>query len=158
MRLMKLIFGFGFMLLLFAACNNNEDCRAEKTVNLNIGFYTESTTASPGLVAKTIDSITVKGLGRDSILYNNKKNLKALQLPLRKFYEQTDFEITFNNIKDTISVFYRNNDAYFLSLACGCIVVHEIDEVTFTQNAVKDVLMQQNLVNNISIEHVKVVL
>lgn len=157
MRLIKCIFCFTFLLLLLAACDN-EDCRVEKTVNLNIGFYTESTTATQGLVAKTFDSITVKGLGRDSVLYNNQKNLKGVQLPLRKFYTQTDFEITFNNIKDTVSVFYRNNDAYFLSIACGCIVVHEIDEFIFTQNAIKDIVLQHNLVNNISIEHVKVVL
>jgi hypothetical protein len=157
MRLIRFIFGFSFLILLLAACSNNEECRIEKTVNLSIGFYTESTTETPGLVAKNIDSITVKGLGRDSILYNNKKNIRSIDLPLRKFYEQTDFEITFNNIKDTISVFYRNNDTYFLSLECGCIVAHEIDEVTFTQNAIKNVLLQ-NFVNNIKFEHVKVVL
>jgi len=158
MHVIKHILTCCCLFLLLTSCNNNDDCRVEKTVNLNIGFYTESTTSTPGLQAKTIDSISVKGLGRDSILYNNKKSIKAVQLPLRKFYEQSDFEITFNNTKDTISVFYRNNDAYFLSLACGCIVVHEIDKITFTQNAIKDIMLQQNMVNNINIEHVKVIL
>lgn len=158
MQFLKQFLIFLFLLLMLMACSNDEECRIDKRVNLTIGFYKVSTTANATLVAFTVDSISVKGLTRDSLLYNNVKALKSIQLPLRKFYEQTDFELSVNNVKDTISIFYRNNDAYFLSFACGCIVVHEIDEVTFTQNAIKNIVLQQNIVNNITVEHVKIVL
>ncbi len=134
-----------FIILLhvsFISCTTDDECRKEKDVNIQFDFFTKIVNATTKVSTNTainIDSIWVKGLDRDSFIYKNKKNVKTILLPLKKFEKQTDFIIRFNNNTDTVSVFHENNENYYLSLACGCIVTHSIKEVVSTNHFIKTI-------------------
>jgi len=147
---MKIHFFISVILIILIAnsCNGDEQCRKNKVVQLNMNLYQVTKSITGDTIIKnpySIDSLTVKGLRydsltagyilKDSILYNNSKSVSSINLPLQKFKTQTKFEITFNNLKDTITVSHNNSDQY-LSLECGCVKVFKIDSIKTTHHFV----------------------
>ncbi|MDD5184699.1 MAG: DUF6452 family protein [Paludibacter sp.] len=140
-------------LLLGISCTVDEGCRKSKTVNMGISFYhvvNKDTTT-----VMKIDSITVQGLGVDSILYNNTKKLSKILVPLNKIVPESRFVITFDTIKDTITIEQTNKDEY-LSLECGCIKVHSIDTVLTTNHFIDSVKISNHTVNTTNAEHLQI--
>ena len=78
----------------------------------------------------TLDSITVRGLGNDSLLYDNKTSLTSIFLPLRTDSNLTAYELRAYNRTDTLYIRHDNN-VNFISLACGCFVYHELTDISF---------------------------
>jgi hypothetical protein len=95
-----------------------------------------------------IDSITIKGIGVDSILYNNSKKTQNVVLPLNKLdsLQESSFQVKFNNITDTITIVHQNKTEY-LSLECGCIKTHIIDTVLTTNHFIDSVHISVHDVN-----------
>jgi hypothetical protein len=123
-----------FAILLTASCNNDEQCRKDRYVKMQVGTYHVTynpTTKTRTAAYLTIDSMTVKGIGVDSILYNNVKKKNTITLPLNKLDSVSRFQITFNDVTDTITILHTNYDTY-LSLECGCIKTHTLDSVITT--------------------------
>jgi len=134
----------------FISCATDDECRKETDVNIQLNFFTKTVNATTLITTNTalnIDSIWVNGLDRDSFIYKNKKGANTILLPLKKFENQTDFIIRFNNITDTISIFHENNENYYLSLACGCIVTHSIKEAVSTNHYIKTIEILNTEIN-----------
>lgn len=140
-------------LLLSASCTSTEECREDKTVNMKIGLYKKTDLTNTSI---TVDSVWVNGLEKDSFLYKNTKSVNTMYLPLDASRLQSDFILRFNDLTDTLSVFYTNNDAYFISFACGCIAAHNIDEVITTHHFIDSVRIVQREVINVNAEHIKI--
>ena len=134
---------------------------------MEIGFYRvtyNETTKLYTTAAYTVDSLTVQGLRVDSVtsietlvdsvLYNNKKVLSKISLPLNKFENISRFILKFNQTVDTITIFHTNNDTY-LSLECGCIKTHNIDTVLTTNQFTDSVRINIHNVNNTNAEHLR---
>lgn len=111
------------------ACEPDRTCRQE--VNINAGLVLKCTHYDTLDVASTIvqwDSITVQGLENDSTLYDNKKNVKQVYLPLRGDTTVTVFELTWQGKKETLYI-QHSNTQQFVSMACGCVIYHQIEKV-----------------------------
>ncbi len=144
---------------IFSACNPSDECREKTSVNMQIGFYSKTinpTTQKMLISPQAIDSIWVRGLGLDSLIYKNKKSEKLILIPLNSTVEHTDYIVQFNDKTDTISIFHQNNNRYYLSLECGCIVAHTIDEVVSTRHYIDSISIVYPEINNISIENVQI--
>lgn len=141
------------LMALFAACSSTEECREDKTVNMKMGLYKKTDITNTPI---TVDSVWVNGLAKDSFLYKNTKSVSILKLALDASRLQSDFILRFNNTTDTLSVFYTNNDAYFISFACGSIAAHTIDEVISTHHFIDSIRIIQREVINIDAEHIKI--
>ncbi len=142
---------FIFLQMNLSSCSTDDECRKEKDVNMQFDFLTKTVNATTGITTNTalnIDSIWVKALDRDSFIYKNKKSVKTILLPLKKFENQTDFIIRLNNVTDTISIFHENNENYYLSLECGCIVTHTIKEAVSTNHYIKTIEILNTEINN----------
>jgi hypothetical protein len=139
--------------VLLASCSSTDECREDKTVNMKIGFYQKTNSTDATL---TVDSVWANGLEKDSFLYNNSKSVNSLKLPLNAAHQQTDYIVRFNNTTDTLSVFYANNNAYFISFECGCIATQTIDEVISTNHFIDSVRIVQREVINVNAEHIKI--
>lgn len=142
---------FIFLQMNLSSCSTDDECRKEKDVNMQFDFLTKTVNATTGITTNTalnIDSIWVKALDRDSFIYKNKKSVKTILLPLKKFENQTDFIIRLNNVTDTISIFHENNENYYLSLECGCIVTHTINEAVSTNHYIKTIKILNTEINN----------
>jgi len=143
----------------FVSCTTDDECRKEKDVNMQFAFYTETVHPTTQVISKTafnIDSIWVKALDKDSFIYKNKKNVKTIILPLKKFENQTDFIVQFNDVTDTISIFHDNNENYFLSLECGCIVTHTIKEAVSTNHFIKSIEILNTEINTTDATHLQI--
>lgn len=162
MRYIINIFTLLFVLTI-SSCNTDEGCRKDKYVKLQLGIYHvtyNNTTNSRTAVYLNIDSITVKGIGIDSVLYNNTKKINSVTLPLNKAGSTniiSAFEIAFNNITDTITIIH-NNQSQYLSLECGSIVTHKIDTVLTTNHFIDSVSISVHDVNTSTSakEHIKI--
>lgn len=128
------------------SCVVDEQCRQNKNVELGVSLYHITKVQSTGSINRTsliLDSITVKGLiynslsnnydYADSILYNNSRLISKVFLPLHKFQNISKYEVKFNSVIDTVTIFHTNTDEY-LSLECGCMKTHTIDSVHITNN------------------------
>lgn len=146
-------------LILITSCAVDEQCREKKSVLSKIGFYHVVKNATGDTIttsALSVASITVKGLKydsvskkdilMDSILYNNSSTLSSISLPLHNIGTISKFEITFNQIKDTILVIHENSYQY-LSLECGCIKAHKLDTVLTTNNFIDSIRIKSPIVN-----------
>ncbi|MPN30850.1 hypothetical protein SDC9_178321 [bioreactor metagenome] len=148
-----------FALFFLSACTQTENCTQEKNVLMQVGFYKktmDSTTKIYSKSALTIDSIWVMGLGTDSLLYNKETSIKSINIPLKKTIEQTDYIVRFNNTTDTISIFHTNNDRYYLSLECGCVVAHSIDEIGSTGHFIDSVSIINRDINTTNAENIQI--
>ncbi len=140
-------------------CNPSDECRKEKNVVLTIAFKQKvlnQTTGNYSISNLTIDSIWVRSIDRDSLIYNKKRNLQSINLPLRKFSQPSVFQIRFNNVTDTIHIFHQTNENYFLSLECGCIAVHTINEVISTNHYIDSVSVINKDVNTTNTTHIQI--
>ena len=128
-------------LFTFSSCTSDDTCRKNKVVNLKIQFYkytVNTTTNITSLGAWNVDSLSAKGIGNDSILYNKIKLVNIISLPLHKQDRKSSFLITTNSVNDTLTIIHNNSNQY-LSLECGCIKTHYIDSVIITTHSVDSV-------------------
>jgi hypothetical protein len=148
-----------FALVFLSACTQTENCTQEKNVLMQVGFYKKTMDSTTNIYSKsalTIDSIWVMGLGTDSLLYNKETSIKSINIPLKKTIEQTDYIVRFNNTTDTISIFHTNNDRYYLSLECGCVVAHSIDEIVSTGHFIDSVSIINRDINTTNAENIQI--
>jgi hypothetical protein len=148
------------MLVIFASCSEDETCRQNTTTSLQAGFFKEGTTT-----ALSIDTLTISGLiedpitggliEKDSILYNAKKKISLINLPLSKTGNQSIFLFKCNSIKDTVMILHSNQD-YFVSFACGCMVTHKIDTVLSTNHFISEVKINNYDINLNNVRHLQI--
>ena len=147
----KKIFGFlGFAVLLFSSCNSN-GCYDEMDVRLYCGFYRLSDST-----AVFIDSISVWGVGSDSLVYN-KMNLNELALELNPNTQETQYVIQVkqsgNTFIDTLSLFHTNQP-WFQSMECGCMVFSTLDSCKTTGSIFQSASILDSKIINHKTEHV----
>jgi len=111
-------------LLAVALTSCREGCYQPTRSLVGIGFL-DSLSRKP----VTFPSVTVRGLGSDSVLYKS-SSVSAIYLPLHVSKDSTNYVITFTNgekvYNDTLNIFHTLN-TQFLSPACGCVPTYVID-------------------------------
>jgi hypothetical protein len=150
---MHKLFIYIVSVFLLISCTASEECRENTAVNLIAGIYKVN---NSNATAFSVDSIWLKGLAKDSFLLKNKKTVKTMQMPLNPAGFITTFQIKFNNLTDTITVLYSTNNAYFISLACGCIATQQIDEVISSTNFIDSVQIINRDVTNQNAENIRI--
>jgi hypothetical protein len=152
-------------ILLIVSCATDDTCTQTKYVTLTADFfhvYYNDTTQLKAIYALS-DSLTVQGLrldtltGKytpvDSILYNNSPQ-STINLPLNNFSTHSTFKLKFKTISDTMTIYHTNLNDY-LSLECGCIILHKIDTVTITRHFIDSVRITNHDVNTINAENIR---
>ena len=170
----SIIIAFIVSIFLIVSCATDDTCIQTKYVTLTADFfhvYYNDTTKISTIYGMSIDSLTIQGLrldtltGKytpvDSILYNNQKLVSKINLPLNnfatrssKFATSSTFKLKFNTISDTMTIYHTNLNDY-LSLECGCIVVHKIDTITITRHFIDSVRITNHDVNTTDAENIR---
>ena len=149
-----------FAIILFASCTSaNNNCYETFDIQAVVNFYKITGTRIDAL---SIDSINVKGVGTDSILYKNRRSVNSIKLPLKKSLEKSDtqcaFEIIFNDVTDIVTINYTNKP-YYVSLECGCEILPVIESITTTRNFIDSVEIvdkEVKLLNPKNAENIKI--
>lgn len=153
----RVVYAILFMVVgvaIFTACANDDSCRENRYVVMTSNFYTIKNDTTQTF---TVDSIWVKGLGNDSILYKNSKSVSSISLPLHKLQDTTQFVIRFNNVYDTLTIVHTNTQKY-LSLECGCMVTHQLDSIlsSTTKHKVKRIKIKYTNVGTTKKENLQI--
>ncbi|MEA4937742.1 hypothetical protein SDC9_100372 [bioreactor metagenome] len=144
------IFAFLIIAFMVNSCAQDETCRENKNIKLNVGFFSAGTTTS-----LSIDSLTAFGLNKDSLLYNVNKNINKINLPLNKKEDVSIFVVRFNTTQDTVWVLHTNYD-YFISYECGSVITHKIDTVITTNHYIESVKIINHDVNTTDVQHLQI--
>ena len=145
-------------LCVLAGCRPDTVCRQDTDVAMGVSvrwLLTDSTGTTTEQTA--FDSICVQGVGNDSVLYNNDKNLSVLRLPLRADTCVTAFALLWHGTEDTLFV-RHDNTRHFVSQACGCMVYHTIDTVWHSGNAIDSVAILNSTVESEEQENVQLIM
>ena len=126
-------------------------CFEETESYLKASFYYYSTDK-----LNTTDSLTIYGLNRDSILYNNKPNIHPALLPLNASTESTAFVITFKGISDTIEFRYSSYP-HLISKECGYTYYHHLDTVPiYTTHFIKELKIDNSTITNLNVQNISI--
>jgi hypothetical protein len=150
MRFNYLILALLVVAVMTISCTQDETCRESKKVMLNAGFFSSGTTT--GL---SVDSLTIFGLGQDSMLYNVKNSINKINLPLNKKEDLSIFVLKFKTIQDTLWVLYTNDD-YLISYECGTVITHKIDTVITTNHYIESVRIINHDINTTDVQHLQI--
>lgn len=147
MRRIELIGLIGAVLLL-AACSADTECRQSSAIYMTVEFSgdslrqsTDSARLSKDSLAmdtirfSTVTGMQIRGVGRDSIIYDSTATFTKAYLPLRPDTTITAFEFIYQGRTDTLRL-YHQNDMQFISLACGCFVFHTLDRFASNRTVV----------------------
>ena len=149
----------GFLLftaLLLFGCNS-KGCYESMNVRLKANFYLADTSA---MVAVSVDSISVWGVGVDSALYKN-STAGSLKLILNPTSDTTQYVVRAiqngHAFYDTIT-FIHSNQLKFESLECGSMVFSNLKSCSVKGVLFKSASITDSLVQNIDTEHVRLYL
>ena len=129
------------------SCSNDETCRKDRFIATNAGIYKvtyDAITHIKTATALNVDSITVQGIGVDSIEDYTKRS--SIVFPLNKLKTESKFRVRFNEMVDTVTILHTNYNQY-LSLECGCLVTHSIDTIITTNHFIDSVRISVHDVN-----------
>ena len=105
-----------FIGTIISSCNDEINCSTAGRAMLNLDFRKKVGTSATN---DTIDSLTVRAFGTDSIIVNREKKVTRVQLPLRYTKDTTILVFEYSHLtKDTITVVHTNTPK-FVSMDCG---------------------------------------
>ncbi|MDR0370644.1 MAG: hypothetical protein LBH80_02140 [Prevotellaceae bacterium] len=143
-----------FFIGLFISCGSDDTCRQNMYVAMRVRFYQQTTDSETGAVGTgtlTLDSLTVKGVGVDSVLINNQKKRSDVNVFLKRFKNETLYVFTFNDINDTLTILHQNEEE-LLSFECGYLTTYTLDTVYHTTHYIDSIAIKSRTVNATSNE------
>lgn len=149
------------LILLMYSCLNEEVCEDVATVPVRIGFYQmEAEEEDPQVLA--IDSLTVFGVGNDSIIYQNRFNVSRIELPLNSAIDSCAFVFVLPSHEpgllpaaDTVWFHYRILPN-LISMECGFVSFYELNTVTHTRYNIDSLSIETPSITNTQDEHIKI--
>lgn len=137
-------------LSLLTACQS-KGCYDETTVKVACTFYQTDQSA-----AVALPGLSVWGLGRDSLLYDN-KTVSKIELELNPNASITRYVVkmasSVGTFYDTLT-FYYSSGTWFQSMDCDCMTFSTLDSCVTTGSLFPSVTLKQALVNNTKTTHV----
>lgn len=137
--------------LMAGACQNQELCQDATSTPLRIGFYHNVNGKAQALA---IDSLTVYGLHNDSILYNNRKQVSRIELPLNPALDQSSFVLAFPGVNDTLHITYKR-EPRLISMECGFVTFYQVENWSAAGTAIQTIEIEHSSISNTLDEHFK---
>jgi hypothetical protein len=147
--------------ILITSCINQEVCEDVATVPVRIGFFRKDTVATTPPMQR-VDSLTIYGLGNDSIIYDNRSGVGQIELPLNASLDSCAFVFKLPRVaglsappNDTVWFIYERKPI-LISMDCGFSSFFEIKMVKYTRYRIDSLSIEDpNVINNIN-EHIKI--
>jgi len=139
-------------LLLLASCSSN-GCYETTDVKVYCNFY-----SLDSAFAVKFDSVSVWGVGSDSLLYKD-LSVNEIGLELNPKAQETRYVIQIKAkgsefyFRDTISL-YHTNQPWFQSMECGCMVFSTLDSCKTTGSIFQSATILDSSIINKKTEHV----
>ena len=134
-------------------CEPDTVCHLNLHANAGITAYrTDYDANDNSRLVNNWDSLQAQGIGSDSILYWHNQT-EVVYLPMRADSSITAYALTWHEKTDTL-VLFTTPKMQFISMACGCMVNHELDSVGFTGHFIDSVWIEETEISNFDATHV----
>lgn len=139
-RIFLLLIIVGTAVSIHSSCSDENDCSLAGRPMMYCTFKTIDKSLDPTKVLNdTLDSLTIKALGTNSIILNNEKKVHKIMLPLRYTSDSTVFILQYNLVDnpDDVDTLYivQQNTPYFQSMECGYMMKQNIISTKFGNKA-----------------------
>lgn len=129
-RIFLLLIIVGAAVSIHSSCSDENDCSLAGRPMMYCTFKTINPDDKTISLNDTLDSLTIRALGTDSIILNNEKKVHKIMLPLRYTSDSTVFIFQYNpvdnpNDADTLYI-VQQNTPYFQSMECGYMMKQNI--------------------------------
>lgn len=138
-RIFLLLIIVGTAVSIHSSCSDENDCSLAGRPMMYCTFKTINPDDKTRALNDTLDSLTIRALGTDSIILNNEKNVHKLMLPLRYTSDSTVFIFQYDPVRrpydmDTLYI-VQQNTPYFQSMECGYMMKQNIISAKFGNRA-----------------------
>lgn len=128
-RIFLLLIIVGAAIGIHSSCSDENDCSMAGRPMMYCTFKTNA------VLNDTLDSLTVRAMGTDSIILNNEKDVHTVMLPLRYTSDSTVFIFQYDPVRnpedvDTVYI-VQENTPYFQSMECGYMMKQNIISAAF---------------------------
>ena len=144
------------LVCLLAACQPDTSCRQSINVAAGVvlhGLYVDSLGEASEF--KAWDSVTVQGVGSDSVLYNNSYTVSRMLLPLHTDTNMTAYSILWHEEYDTLYIRHTNT-MHFISMACGCAIYHLIDTAWVSGMQIDSIKIVNSAVEAVAQDNIRI--
>lgn len=134
-RIFLLFTIIGAAVSIYSSCSDENDCSLAGRPMMYCTIMTTNPDDKTKVLNDTLDSLTIRAFGTDSIILNNEKKVHKIMLPLRYTSDSTVFLLQYNPIRkpndvDTLYI-VQQNTPYFQSMECGYRMKQNILRVKF---------------------------
>ena len=134
-RIFFLLIIVGAAIGIHSSCSDENDCSMAGRPMMYCTFKTNDPDNDNAVLNDTLDSLTVRAMGTDSIILNNEKDVHTVMLPLRYTSDSTVFIFQYNpvlNPEDVDTVYIvQESTPYFQSMECGYMMKQNIISAAF---------------------------
>ena len=95
-RIFFLLIIVGAAIGIHSSCSDENDCSMAGRPMMYCTFKTNDPDNDNAVLNDTLDSLTVRAMGTDSIILNNEKDVHTVMLPLRYTSDSTVFIFQYN--------------------------------------------------------------
>ena len=135
--------------ILFLISCTAGSCFEETESYLKASFYFNTTLTAP-------DSLTLYGLNKDSLIYNQETGVQHAKIPLNSSAESCTFIIKINGITDTIEFRY-NSYPHLISKECGYTFYHHLDTIPYySKHTIKNIEITNSTITNLNVENIQI--
>lgn len=138
-RIFLLLIIVGAAVSIHSSCSDENDCSLAGRPMMYCTFKTINPDDKTISLNDTLDSLTIRALGTDSIILNNEKKVHKIMLPLRYTSDSTVFILQYNPVDnpDDVDTLYivQQNTPYFQSMECGYMMKQNIISTKFGNRA-----------------------
>ena len=143
------------MLVLSMGCVEDEVCEEVTANPLRMGFYLLQDGQEESQAV--IDSLSLYGVGRqDSMIYDNRRGVSRVEVPLDPTADACAFVLVFpGGVTDTLFVHY-DRVIHMVSVECGFVMHYMLQELSFGQSVIQQVVVHDDQVIQNPDEHLKI--
>jgi hypothetical protein len=105
---------------------------------------------------KSPDSLTVYGIGLDSVnIYNKARKIQPVMFPLNASSSTCTFVVSINGVADTITFTY-NSYPHLISKECGYTFFHDIDTPVYTTHIIDYIFTANKKITTENVENLRI--
>jgi Family of unknown function (DUF6452) len=137
-------------LILFILSCTPESCFEETSALLKATFYKAGSNTP-----NTADTLTVYGIGNDSLIYDKALKVSTIKLPLDASSRTSGFVIKINEITDTL-IFTYSSYPHLISKECGITFFYNLESYSVNGTKIDTIIFRNNKITNLNEENIRI--
>ncbi len=141
------------LLIIFSLVSCAEEgCQESRIVKVNARFFDKASNEPLAL------TLTLKGVGNDSLLYDNVAKVSTFEFFLKQDTSFTAFVLAFpadDVDNDTIFIRHTNKDKV-ISMDCGCATFSTINSIDYSRHTIDSLVIRNKAIGTSDEENIRI--